>query len=278
MASSTLTHQTVLVTGASRGIGAATAQAFHAAGARVALVARDVHRLERVAADLGDRAVVVPGDTSDPAECRRIATAAAERLGAPVDILVANAGVLRRDWVEDISVEDFEASYRTNVGGGLWLAQALLPGMRERGHGAIVLVSSELGLIGAPTYGSYCMSKFALIGLAETLSHELAGSGVHACAVCPGNVATDQMTEEIAWGPAAGASLEKALTAEQVAQTILRAACGNATVVLADKPALKAGFDAMFAMPRRLRLLIIRDAYKALLKERRQSLRSGSGA
>ena len=261
------------MTGASRGIGAATARAFHAAGARVALVARDTQRLEQVAAGLGDRAVVVAGDTSDPAECRRIAAAAAEQLGAPVDILVANAGVLRRDWVEDISVEDFEASYRTNVGGGLWLAQALIPGMRERGRGAVILVSSELGLVGAPTYGSYCMSKFALVGLAETLSHELAGSGVHACAVCPGNVRTDQLEEEYAWGLGAGAPPEKALAPEAVADTILKAATGSGVVVLADKPALKAGFDAMFAMPRRLRLLIIRDAYKALLKDRRQSRR-----
>lgn len=272
--SETFEHKTVLVTGASRGIGLATARLFVEQGARVALVARNESLLTQVQASLGERAVVVVGDTSDPATCARIVAEATEKLGAPVDILVSNAGVLRRDFVEDISVTDFEESYRTNVGGAVWLAQALIPGMRQRGYGRIVLVSSELGLVGAPSYGSYCMSKFALVGLAEVLSHELAGSGVRASAVCPGNVRTDQLEEEYAWGLGAGAAPEKALAADAVAATILEAAAGTAVVVLADKPSLKLGFDAMFAMPRRLRLLIIRDAYKALLRDRRRNLAS----
>lgn len=265
----------MLVTGASRGIGLAAARRFVQAGAHVALVARNATLLEQVAADLGDRAVAVPGDTSSREECRRIAGAAAAALGGPVDVLISNAGILRRNWAEDISEADFTESMATNVGGGLWLAQALLPGMRERDWGRIVFVSSELGLIGAPSYGAYCMSKFALIGLAETLAHELSGTGVRACAVCPGNVRTDQLEEEYAWGLGAGAAPEKALAPEAVAETILGAASGSSVVVIADKPALKAGFDAMFAMPRGLRLRIVRDAYKALLRERRRELAAG---
>lgn len=263
--------QTVLVTGASRGIGLACARHFSGQGARVALVARSADRLEAVAAELGNGALAVPADTADPADCARVIATVTERLG-PIDVLVSNAGILRRDFIEDISVSDFEESYRTNVGGAVWLAKAAIPGMRERGRGAIVLVSSELGLIGAPSYGSYCMSKFALIGLAEVLSHELAGTGVRVAVVCPGNVRTDQLAEEYAWGLGAGAPPEKALAPEAVAATIAAAAEGGPLVVLADKPALKLGFDAMFAMPRRLRLMIIRDAYKALLKDRRARL------
>jgi NAD(P)-dependent dehydrogenase (short-subunit alcohol dehydrogenase family) len=269
----TFTEKTVLITGASRGIGLAAARHFIAEGARVALVARNQALLEEVAAPFGDAAVVAAGDTSDPGTCARIVEQVTVALG-PVDILVSNAGVLRRDFIEDVSVGDFEESFRTNVGGAVWLAKALIPGMRERGYGRIVLVSSELGLIGAPSYGSYCMSKFALIGLAETLSHELAGTGVRACAVCPGNVRTDQMDEELAWGPAAGATKEKALSPESVAATIAAAVSGRAVVVLADTPAMKLQIDALFSMPRRLRLAFIRDAYKLTLKDHRKRLAS----
>ena len=93
-----------------------------------------------------------------------------------------------------------------------------------------------------------------MVGLAEVLSHELAGTGVRVAAVCPGNVLTTQFEEENAWGPAAGASADKALSPEWVADTILAAAAGTAVVVLADKPAMKLSFDALFAMPRSLRL------------------------
>jgi NAD(P)-dependent dehydrogenase (short-subunit alcohol dehydrogenase family) len=269
-----LAGKTVLITGASRGIGAATAKLFVAQGARVALVARNLALLEQVAAPLGAAAIVVVGDTSDPSECARVVTEVSERLG-PVDILVANAGILRRDFIEDISVTDFEETYRTNVGGALWLTQALIPGMRERGFGRLVLVSSELGLFGAPSYGAYCMSKFAMIGLAEVLSHELAGTGVRASAVCPGNVSTDQFAEEYAWGPSAGAPPEKALSPESVAVTIAKAAEGGALVMLSDTASMKLQLNAMFALPHRLRLALVRDAYKALMKDRRQRLSGG---
>ena len=142
----------------------------------------------------------------------------------PVDVLVSCAGPLYRDFVEDVKPAEFDATWRAHVGGALWLTQRVLPGMRERRRGAIVLVSSELGLFGCPSYASYCASKYALIGLAEVLYHELAGSGVHACAVCPGDTATAQLQDDLAWGPTAGAPFEKAMTPEHVARAIVAAA------------------------------------------------------
>jgi 3-oxoacyl-[acyl-carrier protein] reductase len=258
--------RTVLVTGASRGIGMATAEHFASLGARVGLVARSAEPLEALAARLGERAHAVPADLSDPAEAAR-AVGEVERALGPVDVLVSCAGVLHRDWVEDVKLEDFEESYRLGVGGALWLTQQVLPGMRERDFGRIVLVSSELGLIGGPTYTSYCTTKFALIGLAEVLYQELRGTGVRACAVCPGDVRTGQLEEEHAWGPTGGVTPDKAMDPARVARDIEAAASGSSTVVVIDRPQLRLVFKLMGG-PRRIRLLIVADAFKKLLKNR----------
>jgi short-subunit dehydrogenase len=139
--------------------------------------------------------------------------------------------------------------------------------MRERDFGRIVLVSSELGLIGGPTYTSYCTTKFALIGLAEVLYQELRGTGVRACAVCPGDVRTGQLEEEHAWGPTGGVTPDKAMDPARVARDIEAAASGSSTVVVIDRPQLRLVFKLMGG-PRRIRLLIVADAFKKLLKNR----------
>jgi len=256
--------QTVLVTGASRGIGLATAKRFAAEGARVGLVARDPERVAAVAAELGQGSVAVAADLRQAGECARAVTAVSEALG-PIDVLVSNAGVLHRDFVESVKLEDFEDSYRLNVGAALWLVQQVLPGMRERRRGGIVLVSSELGLIGGPSYASYCTSKFALVGLAEVLWHELAGSGVHVCAVCPGDVRTDQLEEEHTWGPTGGVPPQKAMSPDRAAKAIVAAAGSGGPVVVVDKPHLRAAFN-LWGGPRRLRVAIVHSAYKDLLR------------
>lgn len=258
--------QTVLVTGASRGIGLAVARRFADLGGSVGLVATSEDGARRAASEIPGKTHAVVADLADPAQCRRAVDEVEAALG-PVDVLISCAGVLRRDFVEDVSVEDFELSFRLHVGAGLWLSQRVLPGMRERRRGRIVLVASEFGLIGGPTYASYCTSKWALVGLAEVLYHELSGTGVHVCAVCPGDVRTDQLAEEHQWGPTGGESYEKAMTPEYVARAIVRAARGSSPVVVVDKPHLRFAFNFMGG-PRRLRLLAVHPAFKKLLRER----------
>ena len=265
--SSSLAGKTVLVTGASRGIGLATAQRFASFGARVGLVATNAQLLAEVDGQIEGAHHVVAADLLDPSECARAVSEVSAALG-PVDVLISCAGVLRRDFVEDVKPEDFEQSFRLNVGAAVWLTQGVLPGMRERGFGRIVLVSSELGLIGGPSYTSYCTSKWALVGLGEVLAHELAGSGVRATVVCPGDVRTDQLEEEHKWGPTGGVTPEKAMSADYVARAIVRAAERGKPVVVIDRPHLRAAFWVMRRAPR-LRVPLVADAYTQLVRERR---------
>jgi 3-oxoacyl-[acyl-carrier protein] reductase len=258
--------QTVLVTGASRGIGLASAEHFVALGARVGMVARDHAALIAAAGRIGGQTHVVAADLTDPQECARAVDEVAGALG-PVDVLVSCAGVLHRDFVENVTPEDFEQTWRLHVGAALWLTQRVLPGMRERRRGSIVLVSSELGLIGGPSYASYCTSKWGMVGLAEVLYHELAGSGVHACAICPADVRTDQLREDLDWGPTPGVPFEKAMTTERLAAAIASAAAGGKAVVVVDRLPMRALFG-FWGGPRGLSRRMLHTAYKPLLKTR----------
>jgi len=263
---SSFSGRTVLVSGASRGIGEATARRFAALGAQVGLVASNAERLALAAAGVDGKHHVVAADLSDPAECSRAVAEVTAALG-PIDVLVSCAGVFSRDFIEDVKPADVEQSYRLYVGAAIWLTQGVLAGMRERGYGRIVLVSSELGLIGAPSYTSYCTSKWAMVGLGEVLAHELAGSGVSATVVCPGDVRTDQLNEEHRWGPTGGVPPEKAMSPDYAARAIVRAAAGRAPVVVVDRPHMRAAFFILRRAPR-LRIRLVAGAYKQLLRER----------
>jgi 3-oxoacyl-[acyl-carrier protein] reductase len=191
-----LNGRVALVTGGSRGIGAATALRLAEAGADVA-VGCGQHReaAEGIAGKitgLGRRAVVVSGDMADPDVPRRIIAETAERLG-PVDILVANAGTGTRADLDDVDVAAWDHVMAVNLRAPFLLAQAAVPGMRERRFGRIVFLSSVAAFLGGILSPQYTASKAGLIGLAHSLAASLAPHGITVNAIAPGLIATDML-------------------------------------------------------------------------------------
>ncbi len=179
----------VLVTGASSGIGRATALAFAAAGARVALVARRRDALVDVARAAGTETLVVPTDVTERAAVAGAFARTLERFGR-VDVVVNNAGVLIPAVVPEIRAADLRAMLEVNLFGALYVMQEAVATMRGHGGGTIVNVASLGGRRGVSPLGGYCATKFALVGLTEALRTELHGEGLHVGLVLPGVVET----------------------------------------------------------------------------------------
>jgi NAD(P)-dependent dehydrogenase (short-subunit alcohol dehydrogenase family) len=184
---SDLTNRMAVVTGASRGIGAATAQLLRARGARVVGLARSLTpRRDEQCWD-------VPCDLTDAGALARAAQAVLHDWGAP-DILVSNAGAFLLRPFEDTRPEDLETQIATNLRVPFAVAQAFLPAMRGAG-GVVIHVGSVADHVGFPENAAYAASKFALRGLHETLVAEYRGSGIRFCLVSPGP------TDTAAWDP-----------------------------------------------------------------------------
>jgi NAD(P)-dependent dehydrogenase (short-subunit alcohol dehydrogenase family) len=182
--------RTALVTGASRGIGAATAAALDRAGARVALVARTRADLERVALRFANDPVVIPADLGDRDAPDAVAAQAARELGA-VDVLVNNAALGRRMLLRDVTAELIDAMHAVNVRAPLLLIAALAPAMAERGHGSIINISSVSGVVGTPHRNVYAATKGAIDAATRSLAAELGPSGIRVNSLAPGVVDTD---------------------------------------------------------------------------------------
>lgn len=201
MPTPTLRDQHVLITGGSSGIGLAIARQAAAAGARVSLVARDPAKLAAARATIQPansgtaEVVTASADVSIEAEVLA-ALKAAERVHGPVDILVTSAGIARPGYFEEVPVAVFERTMAVNYFGTLYPLKAVVPGMRNRGHGAVVIISSGAGLFGLFGYTPYAPTKFALRGLAEALRAELKGTGVGVTIVYPPDTDTPQLAEE----------------------------------------------------------------------------------
>lgn len=201
-----LRDQHVLITGGSSGIGLALAQRAVAAGARVSLVARDPAKLAAAATALraatpGAAVFTASADVAQENEINPAFAAAALALG-PVDVLIASAGIAQPGYFETIPVDVFERTMAVNYFGAVYALKAVVPAMRTRRHGAVVLVSSGAGLHGFFGYTAYAPSKFALRGLAESLRAELADSGVRVSIVYPPDTDTPQLAEENRTKPA----------------------------------------------------------------------------
>ena len=178
----------VLVTGASSGIGAATARELATRGAVVGIVARRRDRLEEVLADLraaSPEARMWVADLSDLDAAAAVAREADEAFGG-LDVLVNNAGAPKRRHVRELTVAEAEQVMRLNYLSPLTMITTLLPRMLERGRGTIVNVSSLGGRIGIATESAYCATKFALTGWSEAAAIDLAGTGVDVKVITPG--------------------------------------------------------------------------------------------
>jgi NADP-dependent 3-hydroxy acid dehydrogenase YdfG len=179
-----LAGKVALITGASRGIGAAVARALAAEGVRLALASRSGD-------DLGlDGAVTRPCDVRRPEDLEALAAEAVERFGG-IDILVANAGVGAYGPFLDLPADQLEEMIDVNVKGTLYAVRAALPHLLESDAADIVTLASEAGRRGLPLEAVYCASKFAQVGFTRALDHELREQGVRCSNVCPGGVATD---------------------------------------------------------------------------------------
>jgi NAD(P)-dependent dehydrogenase (short-subunit alcohol dehydrogenase family) len=182
-----------MVTGASSGIGRAVALALAKRGARVALVARDAARLQRVAAEVeaaGGTAAVVPCDVSSPSEVEQAFGEVEQRLGGPPDILVNAAGcAVWRPFLET-TVEEHRRMMETNYWGTFHTLRAAVPAMRRRRRGAVVNIASGSARFPLAVTGGYSASKGAVAALSESLRRELAGSGISVSCLYPGSVRT----------------------------------------------------------------------------------------
>jgi 3-oxoacyl-[acyl-carrier protein] reductase len=177
------------VTGASRGIGAAIARELAAGGARVALNYRaSAETAEGIAAEIDG--VAIGGDIGDRDEAAGVVARAEEAVG-DLDILVNNAGITRDTLIARMSDEDWEAVVATNLSGAFYTSRAVARKMLRRRAGAIVNLTSFVGLHGNPGQANYAATKAGLIGLTKALAKELGSRGVRVNAVAPGYITTD---------------------------------------------------------------------------------------
>lgn len=180
-----------LVTGASRGIGAAVARRLVAEGAQVGVLARSEGALRTLAGELGARAFAIPCDVGAADAGAVVTRAFAAECPRGPDILVNNAGAFRVAPAMDTSLADFRGTIETNLVAPFALVSALLPGMRTQGTGHVVTIGSIADRAIFPGNAAYSASKFGLRALHEVLRMELRGSGVRATLVSPGAVNTD---------------------------------------------------------------------------------------
>jgi 3-oxoacyl-[acyl-carrier protein] reductase len=191
-----LTGKTALVTGATGGIGAAIAKALHAQGAHVALSGTRETVLEALANELGSRASATAANLSDPAAVDGLVEAAEAAAGAPIDILVANAGITKDGLLLRMKDDDWDAVLKVNLESYFRLSRAAIKGMMRRRSGRIIGITSVVGVMGNPGQANYAASKAGMIGFSKALAQEVATRGITVNCVAPGFIESP-MTEAL---------------------------------------------------------------------------------
>jgi NAD(P)-dependent dehydrogenase (short-subunit alcohol dehydrogenase family) len=224
-------NKSVLVTGAAKGIGRATAQAFWTAGAKVALLDRDDAALKEAAREFngdGRQVCTAIADVAKSAEVNRAVADCVNAFGG-LDVLVANAGISFARAIDDYTDEEWHRILGVNLDGAFYSIRAAVPHLR-RARGSIVIVSSMTGIVGQPNGAAYDASKGALISMTRSLSLELAPAGVRVNCVCPAGVDTPLMRAWAATLPDPDAVLtqqaemhllKRMATADEIASAIL---------------------------------------------------------
>jgi NAD(P)-dependent dehydrogenase (short-subunit alcohol dehydrogenase family) len=185
-----------VITGASKGLGKQMAESLAAAGAGVALVARNAELLEGVRAgivDRGGKAFAFAGDVSEEAEVARLAGQIRAEAGVP-DILINNAGINVRKPMQEFTLEEWHRVMQTNLDAPFLCARALVPGMIEKKFGRIINMTSIMAHVSIPGRAAYSASKFGLLGMTKALALELASHGITVNAISPGPFATEMNT------------------------------------------------------------------------------------
>ena len=220
----------VLVTGAARGIGRATAQAFARAGAWVGLLDRDAQDLEKAAAEMPDRARAIPleADVADASAVEQAVRTCADAFGR-LDVLVNNAGIHFARRVDEYTEEEIDRLLSVNFKGALYAIRSALPALRKS-KGTIVSMSSMTGIVGQDRGSVYVATKGALISLTKALAIELAVDGIRVNCVCPAGVDTPLMRSWVKTLPDPEAALRqegamhltnRLASAEEIAETVL---------------------------------------------------------
>jgi 3-oxoacyl-[acyl-carrier protein] reductase len=198
-----LAGRLILVTGASRGIGAAIARFGAAAGADIAVAYHEqLEGAEETAAAVrahGRRAEIFEADLADPVAARAMVGRVVERMGT-IDCLVNNAGIMPQSPFLEISDAEWSHVIATDLTAAFACSQAVLPGMLERGKGSIVMISSRLGQIGFTGVAHYAAAKAGVIALAKSIAREYGGHGIRANAVAPGVIVTDMTSADVVTG------------------------------------------------------------------------------
>ncbi len=194
-----LSGKTALVTGATGGLGSAIAKGLHAQGAHVVLSGTRETVLQALASELGERTSAVPANLSDPAAVDGLIEAAEAAAGAPVDILIANAGITKDGLLLRMKDEDWNDVIRVNLESYFRLSRAAVKGMMRRRYGRIVGITSVVGVMGNPGQANYAASKAGMIGFSKALAQEVASRGITVNCVAPGMIEspmTDALNEQ----------------------------------------------------------------------------------